>query len=253
MQSTLQLFYSAAQQQQDIMPVKGGKNIPNIENLVPEDVILVTGGTGLFGCAIRDIVEKYQLPGKWIFLGSKDGDLRNLEECKQLFNKHKPTYLIHLAAFVGGLFRNMQYKVKFWYDNVNMNNNVLQCANEHKVCVIPPMLSYITNSQLKKVVSCLSTCIFPDQVQYPISEADLHNGPPHMSNNAYAYAKRMLDMLGRWYNEQEGIVRFTSVIPTNLFGPNDHYNVESGHVLPGLMHKCLLAQSRLKMWRYLFY
>lgn len=116
------------------MPVSSGK-LPGTEQLLDSDVILVTGGTGLFGSAIKDVVAKYKLPGTWVYLGSKDGDLRSKKECKAIFDKYKPTYLIHLAAFVGGLFRNMAQKVKFWHDNVNMNNNVLQFANDYKVCV----------------------------------------------------------------------------------------------------------------------
>ncbi|EFC38078.1 predicted protein [Naegleria gruberi] len=183
--------------------------------LTDQDVVLVTGGTGLFGKAV-----------------DHDGDLRDLSACKALFEKYKPTYVLHLAAFVGGLFKNMNFKVSFWLDNVNMNNNILSCCYEYGV---------------KKTISCLSTCVFPDKIEYPITEDKLHEGPPHFSNNAYAYAKRMLDMLSVWYNEQavrEGKEsRFSSVIPTNLYGPHDNFNVENGHVLPGLMHKCYKAQK----------
>jgi len=206
--------------------------IPGAEKLTDDDVILVTGGTGLFGKGIESNVSKYNLKGKWIFCGSKHGDLRDKEQCEKLFSETKPTYVLHLAAFVGGLFRNMKFKPEFWIDNVNMNNNVLSCCHKYNV---------------KKTVSCLSTCVFPDKVSYPIVESALHEGPPHDSNNAYAYAKRMLDYLGRWFNErienETGVksVRFTSVIPTNLFGPHDNFNLADGHVLPGLMHKAKIA------------
>lgn len=204
--------------------------IPNAEGLKDENVILITGGTGLFGSGIKEIVEKHKLKGKWIYLSSKDADLRDYQEAKTLFEKVKPTYVIHLAAFVGGLFRNMNYKVDFFVDNVNMNNNVLRLCHEFKV---------------KKVVSCLSTCVFPDKIEkYPFDESILHDGPPHFSNNAYAYSKRMLEQLGKWYQEQyKTTTKFTSVIPTNLFGPHDNYNLENGHVLPALIHKCYLAQK----------
>jgi GDP-L-fucose synthase len=204
--------------------------IPGSEKLTDEDVVLVTGGTGLFGKGIEEVVQTLKLKGKFYFAGRKDGDLRKMEDCEKLFDTVKPTYVLHLAAFVGGLFRNMKYKVDFWLDNVNMNNNVLQCCHKHNV---------------KKTVSCLSTCIFPDKISYPIHESSLHDGPPHFSNDAYAYAKRMLDMSSRWFNEQyyNGQVRFTCVIPTNLYGKYDNFNIENGHVLPGLMHKCLLAQK----------
>lgn len=179
---------------------------------------------------MEEIVSKQKLKGKFYFAGSKDGDLRDKENVEKLFAQVKPTYVLHLAAFVGGLFRNMNFKVDFWLSNVNMNNNVLECCVKYDV---------------KKTVSCLSTCIFPDKVAYPIHEDVLHNGPPHFSNDAYAYAKRMLDMTSRWINQQHygGQVRFTSVIPTNLYGKHDNFNVANGHVLPGLMHKCLIAQQ----------
>lgn len=107
--------------------------IPGQEKLSPKDVILVTGGTGLFGTGIQKTVEKLKLAGKWVFLSSKDGDLRDYDCAKKIFEKYHPTYVIHLAAFVGGLFKNMKQKVDFWYNNVNMNNNVLRLCDEFKV------------------------------------------------------------------------------------------------------------------------
>jgi len=128
---------------------------------------------------------------------------------------------------VGGLFKNMRNKLKFFRDNMSMNDNVLLCCHTMGV---------------KKCISCLSTCIFPDKVQYPLDETMVHNGPPHPSNEGYAYAKRMLDVLNRCYNEQS-TCKFTSIIPTNIYGPHDNFNMEDGHVLPGLMHKCYLANK----------
>lgn len=91
-------------------------------------------------------------------------------------------------------------------------------------------------------MSCLSTCIFPDRATYPIDESVVHDGPPHRSNEGYAYAKRMIDVLNRCYNEEYGCM-FTSVIPTNVYGPYDNYNIEDGHVIPGLIHKCFKAKA----------
>ncbi|KAF6266749.1 GDP-L-fucose synthetase [Scenedesmus sp. NREL 46B-D3] len=97
--------------------------------------------------------------------------------------------------------------------------------------------------KVEKLVSCLSTCVFPDKTTYPIDETMIHNGPPHSSNEGYAYAKRMVDMQNRLYNEQYGC-NFTAVIPTNIFGPHDNYDLEDSHVIPGLIHKCYLAQQK---------
>lgn len=187
------------------------------------DRIIVTGGSGLVGNAIRlavnnDTVEKQH---EWIFLSSKDADLRDLDECKKIFEKLKPTMVIHLAAIVGGLFENMNNNLKFLRDNIKINDNVLECCYEYKV---------------RKVISCLSTCIFPDKTTYPIDETMVHNGPPHSSNYGYSYAKRLIDTYNRAYNDRYGC-NFTSVIPCNVFGPYDNFNLKSSHVIPGLMHK----------------
>ena len=86
-------------------------------------------------------------------------------------------------------------------------------------------------------------CIFPDKTTYPIDESMIHDGPPHPSNEGYAYAKRMIDVMNRCYHEQYGSM-FTSIIPTNIYGPYDNFNIERGHVIPGLIHKCKTAMEK---------
>ncbi|EPZ32781.1 GDP-L-fucose synthase [Rozella allomycis CSF55] len=196
------------------------------------NVILVTGGSGLVGKGIEWALNHddqfKKLPNEtWYFATSKDADLRSKSETEALFAKIKPTHVIHLAAIVGGLFKNMKQKLDMYRDNVLINDNVIHTAHEHKV---------------KKVVSCLSTCIFPDKTTYPINEEMVHNGPPHESNFGYAYAKRMIDVANHAYFDQYGD-QFTSVIPTNIFGPFDNFNLQDSHVIPGLIHKCYLAQN----------
>merc|ERR1712032_647638 len=95
---------------------------------------------------------------------------------------------------------------------------------------------------VKKLVSCLSTCIFPDKTSYPIDETMVHNGPPHPSNFGYSYAKRMIDVQNKAYHEQHGC-NFTSVVPCNVFGPHDNFNVQQGHVIPGLINKAYEAKK----------
>jgi len=188
--------------------------------------ILVTGGSGLVGYAVQNITDNYE--HEFTFLSSKDCDLTNYEDTKKLFLLLKPDYVIHLAAYVGGLFKNMNFKVDMYEKNTLMNCNVLKCCHEIGV---------------KKVVSCLSTCIFPDKTTYPINETMLHNGPPHFSNDAYAYSKRMLEVHSKAYQEQYGD-NFVCIIPTNIYGENDNYNLEGGHVIPALIHKCYLAKEK---------
>mmetsp|Transcript_15625 Transcript_15625/g.20570 ORF Transcript_15625/g.20570 Transcript_15625/m.20570 type:complete len:321 (+) Transcript_15625:189-1151(+) len=191
-------------------------------------VILVTGGTGLVGCGVKEALEGMKKDNEeWIFLSSKDGNLIEMEATKKIFEKYKPTHVLHLAAFVGGLFRNLKYKVEFYRWNVLMNDNIMECCRLYKV---------------RKLVSCLSTCIFPDKTTYPIDETMVHSGPPHTSNEGYAYAKRMIDVMNRCYNDEYGC-KFTSVIPTNIYGKNDNFSIEDGHVIPGLVHKCYLAKK----------
>ncbi|KAF8645660.1 hypothetical protein AX16_007656 [Volvariella volvacea WC 439] len=197
--------------------------------------ILVTGGTGLVGKAIEHVINtepegsRYgKRPGEtWIFSSSADGDLRDPQQTKALYEKYKPTHVIHLAALVGGLFKNMKYKLTFLRDNMLINENVLDAA-------------HIYNAS--KVISCLSTCVFPDQVEYPLDETKIHNGPPHASNFGYAHAKRMVDVQNHAYKEEFGH-NFTSAIPTNIFGPHDNFDLEDSHVIPGLIHKCYLAKK----------
>lgn len=88
----------------------------------------------------------------------------------------------------------------------------------------------------------MSTCIFPDKIQCPLSEDKIHLGPPHFSNEGYSYAKRMIDVQSRLYREQYGC-NFVSVVPTNVYGPHDNFSIQDGHVIPGLIHKCYLARE----------
>jgi GDP-L-fucose synthase len=105
-------------------------------------------------------------------------------------------------------------------------------------------------NNIKNLVAFLSTCVFPDQVEYPLTENKIHLGPPHFSNDAYAYAKRMADIQIRAYKEQYDL-NYKSVIPSNIYGPNDNYSIANGHVLPSLIHKCYLARENktpLTIW-----
>ena len=186
---------------------------------------LVTGGTGLVGSIIEAEIK----------LGSRDADLRKWLEVENIFKIHKPTHVIHCAGRVGGLGGNLTAKGEYYYDNIMINTNVLEACRIYNV---------------QKVVSFLSTCIFPDAIEYPLTEKKIHLGAPHWSNYGYAYAKRMLDVQTAVYRDQYN-VNFVSVIPTNIYGPNDNFNLENGHVIPSLIHKCYLAKknnTEFKVW-----
>jgi len=188
--------------------------------------ILVTGGHGLVGSEF--IGENYYKPT------SKEYDLKDKDQTYRLMLKGFDG-VIHCAAKVGGVGGNMNYKGEFFYDNIMMNTNVIEGARLSKV---------------KNLVSFLSTCVFPDQVDYPLTEKKIHLGPPHFSNDAYAYAKRMADIQIRSYREQYGL-NYKTVIPSNIYGPKDNYDIINGHVLPSLIHKCYLARENktpLMIW-----
>ena len=187
--------------------------------------VLVTGGRGLVGSAINKIACNYEYD--FLFINSNDCDLTDYISTISLFETFKPDYVIHLAARVGGLFKNMNEKVEMYEVNSLININVLRAC--HKLNV-------------KKCISCLSTCIFPNKTNYPINETMLHDGPPHDSNDCYAYAKRMLEVQSRAYNQQYGD-NFVCIIPTNIYGKYDNFHLENAHVIPALIHKCYLAKN----------
>jgi len=188
--------------------------------------VLVSGGTGLVGSAIQEVSSQFP-SADFVFISSKDYDLTDLSRTQEMFERYRPDYVIHLAACVGGLYKNMNNKVEMFEKNVVINYNIVKCSHDYKI---------------KKLVACLSTCIFPDKTTYPINETMLHDGPPHFSNDAYAYAKRMLEVHCRMYNENFGD-NFVCVIPTNIYGKHDNFHLEDGHVLPALIHKCFLAKK----------
>ncbi len=174
--------------------------------------VLVTGGSGLVGKALQKIHPE------WIYVSSQDANLLNYDECYNLFFKYKPDAVIHLAALVGGLFLNIDKNTDMFIKNMRMELNVFECCQTF---------------QIQHAIFCLSTCIFPDNVHYPLHENMLHNGPPHDSNYGYAYAKRMIEVMCRG--------KYHCIIPTNIYGPHDNFNLQNGHVIPVLIHKAYQA------------
>lgn len=178
--------------------------------------LVITGGSGLVGSNFDSGIK----------LSSKEINLNNFDDSYEKIDSIKPKSIIHCAAKVGGLYHNMKEPVSFFNQNIEMNSNILKIA-------------YKLN--IEKFIGFLSTCIFPDNLNHPFTEKDLHMGPPHDSNFAYAYAKRMLDIQTKAYNKQFNR-KYFCVIPTNIYGFNDNFNTENGHVIPSLIHKIFLAK-----------
>lgn len=197
--------------------------------------VIVTGSRGLVGSALLNVNVNVQgdIPIEWVGVSSKDADLRDYGQVVALLSKLQNEHgsidgIIHLAANVGGLFKNLAQPVEMLEDNLLMNTNILKAAHA---------------ANIDNVLMCLSTCIFPDKVDdYPITSAVLHNGPPHPSNEAYAHAKRMCDVATRAYQKQYGR-RYFCVVPTNIYGPHDNFDLQNAHVIPALIHKCFLAKE----------
>lgn len=190
-------------------------------------VILVTGGTGLVGQAMQAVVARNPPSDeKWVFVSSQDADLTDMAQTRAVFEKHRPTHVMHLAAESGGMLKNMAQPVELWRTNVAINDNVMLCAKECKV---------------DKLVSCMSTSIFAECKDGHITEGMLHDGPPHHVGEPYAYAKRMLDVMSRAYRREYGC-NFVCVIPTNVYGPYDNFSLSDGHLVATMIHKCYLAK-----------
>ena len=179
--------------------------------------VLVTGGTGMLGSAFKRAKTSHQI----ISVGSKDYDLRDQRAASYMISDHTPDAIIHLAARVGGVKGNTDYVANFYHDNILINTNVLDAAQSFGV---------------PKVLSLLSTCIYPDQCTYPLTENQIHSGAPHVSNFGYAYAKRMLDVHSKAIRQQYGL-KYITAVPNNLYGPNDNFDLDNGHVIPAIIRK----------------
>ena len=182
-----------------------------------EKKVLITGGYGMVGSAMESPIK----------LTREYCDLTNPRQTNSLFRAIKPDGIIHCAGKVGGIGGNSNYKGEYFYNNIMINTNVIEAARQAGV---------------KNLVAFLSTCVFPDSVKYPLTVDQVHLGEPHESNYPYAYAKRMADVQIRAYREQYGL-NYTSIIPSNIYGPNDNFNLDHGHVMPMLIHKLYLAKK----------
>ena len=197
--------------------------------MIKEEEVLVTGGSGMVGSALRLLIPDA------IYISSKDFDLRSEEDANNMFVTYAPKYVIHLAAKVGGVKANTDFVGDFFTDNIRINTNVLDCAKTYKV---------------EKVLSLLSTCVYPDDPIYPLTESQIHNGAPHKSNFGYAHAKRMLDVQSRAYRQQYGC-NFVTAVPNNLFGEHDNFEEENSHVIPAIIRKVYEARvtgEDIRLW-----
>lgn len=189
-----------------------------------EDKILVAGHRGLVGSAI---FKRLQQEGytNIIVKSHQELDLTDQQVTADFFVKEKPDYVFLAAAKVGGIAANNAFRADFIYENMMIQNNVI-----HQ--------SYLNN--VKKLLFLGSTCIYPKNAKQPISESELLTNQLEYTNEPYAIAKIAGIKLCESYNLQYG-TNFLSVMPTNLYGPNDNFDLENSHVLPALIRKIHLA------------
>jgi len=195
--------------------------------------VIVTGGTGMVGKSLKNINKFFNDNTKendtysFYYLSSSDCNLIDYDETFEVFSSIKPEIVVHLAANVGGLYKNLNNNIKMFHENLQMNLNVFE------ICKI---------LNVKKLITVGSTCIFPDKTKYPITCDMMHNGKPHYSNYGYSFAKRMLDVLTDLYNQNTNM-RCIYLIPSNLYGPFDNFNLNNSHVIPALIHKFYLSNK----------
>ena len=191
--------------------------------------IYVAGHRGLVGSAIwKNLKNK----GYTNLIGRThtELDLRNTQEVNAFFEKEKPEYVFLAAAKVGGILANNTYRADFIYENLMIQNNVIHAAYENGV---------------KKLLFLGSTCIYPKEAPQPMPEDCLLTSPLEYTNEPYAIAKIAGIKMCESYNLQYG-TNFISVMPTNLYGPNDNFDLEKSHVLPAMIRKIHLAKALLE-------
>ncbi|MFA5306233.1 MAG: GDP-L-fucose synthase, partial [Candidatus Babeliales bacterium] len=187
--------------------------------------IYVAGHQGLVGSAlIRELTRNGYT--NLVLRSFQELDLRKQLQVNDFFATQQPEYVFLVAAKVGGIGANATYKAEFMYDNIMIASNVIHAAHLYGV---------------KKLINFGSSCIYPKHAPQPLKEEYLLSGPLEPTNEPYALAKIAAIKLCRYYNEQYG-TNFISLMPTNLYGPYDNFNLETAHVLPALIRKLHLAK-----------
>jgi GDP-L-fucose synthase len=189
--------------------------------------IVVTGGVGFLG---NFVIQKLKEHGAAdIFIPTiEEYNLVDPEAVDRLFKKANPDVIIHLAAHVGGIGANLAHPAEFFYDNLMMGVQLIHQAWKHKV---------------QKFIAIGTVCAYPKYTPVPFKEDDLWIGYPEETNAPYGLAKKMLLVQSQAYRQQYG---FNSIflLPVNLYGPGDNFNLDTSHVIPALIRKCIEAQEK---------
>jgi GDP-L-fucose synthase len=195
------------------------------DNNFPYNKIVVTGGAGFLGRFIIDRLKGYQ--NVEIFIPrSKEYDLVRGEEVRRMLRETNPDMVIHLAAVVGGIGHNQKNPGRFFYDNLMMGVQLIEESRLHGV---------------KKFVATGTVCAYPKFTPVPFKEDDIWSGYPEETNAPYGLAKKMMLVQAQAYREQYDF-NTIFLLPANLYGPGDNFDLETSHVIPALVRKCVEAR-----------
>jgi len=192
--------------------------------------VLVTGGGGFLG---SHVVERLEQGGHDVVVArSSDYDLTRLEDTERMFGDAEADWVLHLAAEVGGIGANRANPGRFWYANLQMGLNVLELARLNETT---------------KLVLLGTVCAYPKCTPVPFREEELWNGYPEETNAPYGIAKKTLLVGAQSYREQHGL-NSIFVLPTNLYGPRDNFDLETSHVIPALIRKMTDTPDEIVLW-----
>lgn len=189
--------------------------------------VVVTGGSGFLGRHVVTALKTRQ-PGEIIVPLREDYDLRRQDAIVRLLKDARPTLVIHLAATVGGIGANRAHPAEYFYDNLMMGSQLL-----HESWA----------AGVDKFVAIGTVCAYPKYTPVPFREENLWDGYPEETNAPYGLAKKMLLVQSQAYRQQYGY-NSTFLLPVNLYGPGDNFDLETSHVIPALIRKCIEAQER---------
>jgi GDP-L-fucose synthase len=192
--------------------------------------VLVTGGGGFLG---SHLVELLQARGDDVVVARKvDYDLTHERDAVRLFDDAQPELVFHLAAEVGGIGANRANPGRYWYANLQMGVNILEQSRLHGV---------------EKLVTAGTVCGYPKFAPVPFRETDFWNGYPEETNAPYGIAKKTLLVGAQGYREQYGMGAIF-LLPTNLYGPRDNFDLETSHVIPALIRKMIDSPDEVVLW-----